>query len=62
MIIKTYIDSGANAHSCRKDEHTLDSLGVSEEEWANMSQDEKENFMRPIIWDTLEWGFHEEES
>lgn len=60
MKIKTYLNSGANAHSCKKDEYTLESLGISEEEWENMTPQEKDDFMRPIIWDTLEWGYYEE--
>ncbi len=61
MKIETYIDSGANAHSCKRATYSLDELGLSDEDWSEMTEQEKEDFMRPIIWDTLEWGFFEEE-
>lgn len=36
-----WLDSGANIHSCKKTVVTLDDLGLSENEWNEMDQDEK---------------------
>lgn len=55
--IKYWCDSGANTHSCRKGTTTLDELGLTEEEWHAMSDEDRENLMRDIALDRLDWGY-----
>lgn len=55
--IKYWCDSGANMHSCRKGTTTLDELGLTEEEWHAMSDEDRENLMRDIALDRLDWGY-----
>ena len=55
--IKYWCDSGANMHSCRKGTTTLDELGLTEEEWHAMSDEDRDNLMRDIALDRLDWGY-----
>jgi len=55
--IKYWCDSGANIHSCRKGTTTLDELGLTEEEWHAMSDEDRENLMQDIALDRLNWGY-----
>lgn len=54
-----WLDSGANIHSCKKTVVTLGDLGLSENEWDEMDQDEKEENMRDVAFETLDWGWKE---
>lgn len=56
-IVKYWCDSGANIHSCRKDQISLDDLGMTEEEWHEMTDDQRDNLMRDIALDRLDWGY-----
>lgn len=55
--IKYWCNSGANIHSCRKGTTTLDELGLTEEEWHAMSDGDRDNLMRDIALDRLDWGY-----
>ena len=55
--IKYWCNSGANIHSCRKGTTTLDELGLTEEEWHAMSDEDRDNLMRDIALDRLDWGY-----
>jgi len=55
--IKYWCDSGANIHSCRKGTTTLDELGLTEEEWHAMSDEDRDNLMQDIALDRLDWGY-----
>ena len=55
--IKYWCNSGANIHSCRKGTTTLDELGLTEEEWHAMSDEDRETLMRDIALDRLDWGY-----
>lgn len=55
--IKYWCDSGANIHSCRKGTTTLDELGLTEEEWHAMSDEDRDNLMQDIALDRLNWGY-----
>lgn len=59
--IKWWCGSGANIHSCLRDEITTDDLGISDDDWRNYSEEVKEEIMRDIALDRLDWGFTEEE-
>lgn len=60
--IKYWCDSGANIHSCRKGTTTLDELGLTEEEWHAMSDEDRDNLMRDIALDRLDWGYSLEDA
>lgn len=59
MKIKVWLDSGANHFSKREEVYDLEDLGLSEEEWKNMSEESKEEMMKDIAFNTLDWGFKE---
>lgn len=56
---KVWLDSGANIHSCNKKTVTLDDLGIEEEEWDAMADQEKDEAMREVAFSESEWGFEE---
>lgn len=60
--IKYWCNSGANIHSCRKGTTTLDELGLTEEEWHAMSDEDRDNLMRDIALDRLDWGYSLEDA
>ncbi|MDU9355298.1 hypothetical protein PGS10_11660 [Klebsiella sp. 141153] len=55
---KVFLDSGANIHSKYEREVDLDELGI-EEDWDEMSEEEKNEVMQEIAWENMEWGFYE---
>jgi hypothetical protein len=55
--IKFWCDSGANAFSSKKGETTLDELGLTEAEWDSMTDDERDDLMRDVACDRLDWGY-----
>lgn len=55
-----WLDSGANVHSCRTTEVTLDDLGLTSEEWDKMADDQKDEEMKEIAFDRADWGWREE--
>lgn len=59
MKFKVWLDSGANIHSCYDQEITLQEIGVSEEDWQGMTEDEQEEVMRDIAWSRMDWGYRE---
>ncbi len=59
MKIRVYCDSGANIHSCREQIVSFDELGTTQEDWENMSDLEKEDVIRPIAFERLDWGWQE---
>jgi predicted Fe-S protein YdhL (DUF1289 family) len=56
---RVWLDSGANVHSCYRQIISLDELGIEDEEWDSMSEEEREDVMREIAWDRMDWGFQE---
>ncbi len=60
MKIKVWLDSGANAFSEYSQEFDLEKdLGLDEDEWNAMSEQKKDDFIRPIAWDRMDWGYQE---
>lgn len=55
-----WMDSGANIHSCNYGKITLDELGITDEKWDAMSEDEREELMKPLVFDQVDWGFSED--
>ena len=60
--IKYWCYSGANIHSCRHGEITLDELDLTEAEWNSISEYEQDEIMREIACDILDWGYELEDS
>lgn len=56
---RVYLDSGANIHSKYEQEVDLDDLGITDEEWDEMDDDERTEVMKDIAWERVEWGFEE---
>lgn len=54
-----WLDSGANIHSCYKQEISLEELGMTDEEWDAMSDEERDEMMREIAFDRSDWGYRE---
>ena len=60
-IIQWWCDSGANIHSCLNDEISTEDMGLTDEEWDSMPEEDKVDMMREIALDRLDWGFKEKE-
>ncbi|MFI4031763.1 DUF7167 family protein [Klebsiella quasipneumoniae] len=56
---KVFLDSGANIHSKYETEVDLDDFGLSSEEWDEMSDPEKDEVMKDVAWERMEWGYEE---
>lgn len=54
---KVWLNSGANIHSEYSVEVTTEELGLTESEWDELSEDEKEETMKEIAFERAEWGF-----
>lgn len=54
-----WCDSGANIHSCLRGNFTIDELGISEQEWDMMEEDERDNIVKDIALARLDWGYRE---
>jgi hypothetical protein len=59
ITIEYWCDSGANIDSCYRDKTTTDELGFTDQEWRDLSEDEKEKEMRELAWERLDWGWEE---
>lgn len=60
MKIKVWCDSGANIHSCREDIIDLaKDWNISDEEWKQMSEEEKQNEVDNWAYDRLDIGWKE---
>lgn len=57
---KVWLDSGANAFSNYSQEIDIeDDLNITSDEWDSLSDKEKEETMRDVAWERMEWGFEE---
>lgn len=54
-----WCDSGANHQSCRRQTVSLEDLDLTDEEWEAMTESERDDFMRDIALDRLDWGYAE---
>lgn len=59
MKLRIWLDSGANIHSKREVITSPDELGLTDEEWREMSEDEKEVMMRDVAFEQSDWGWRE---
>jgi hypothetical protein len=59
MRIDYWCDSGANIHSCLKGSIDTSEFGLTDEDWLGLSDDEKEEYMKDVALERLNWGFRE---
>ncbi|EAC0960197.1 hypothetical protein YP94_004757 [Salmonella enterica subsp. enterica] len=60
---KVWLDSGANIHSCYKQGIDIEEdLGISDDEWDSYSEGDKDEIMKDVAWERMDWGFEEIES
>lgn len=54
---KVWLDSGANCQSQYSVEVTTEELGMTDEEWDSLTEEEKDETMKEIAFERAEWGF-----
>lgn len=60
MKVQYYCDSGANIHSARKETFDTETdLGFTDEEWNEISDDDKDDMVKEWAYERLEYGFKE---
>ncbi len=59
MKLRIWCDSGANAHSKREENIDIADIALTPEEWAGMSDDEKEAAAKEVAFQQLDWGYEE---
>ena len=52
ITIETWVDSGANHQSSYKS-----SFEIESDEWAAMSDDEKDEYAKDVAWERVDWGW-----
>ncbi|EAO3449517.1 hypothetical protein EAO85_14820 [Salmonella enterica subsp. enterica serovar 4,5,12:b:-] len=56
---KVYLDSGANIHSKYEQVVELDDIGLTDEEWNEMTEKQRDEVMKEVAWERMEWGYYE---
>ncbi|CAH3351425.1 hypothetical protein AI2602V1_3522 [Citrobacter freundii] len=56
---KVYLDSGANIHSKYEQVVELDDIGLTDEEWNEMTEKQRDEVMKEVVWGRMEWGYDE---
>lgn len=56
---RIWLDSGANIHSRYEQTLSLDELGLDDETWDDMTDEEKDDFMREEAFSRSDWGYSE---
>jgi len=59
---KVWLDSGANHCSDYTQIIHLSDLGISDEDWDLISEEEQEEVMKDVAWERMDWGFVEIEN
>ena len=54
-----WLDSGANSESRYETTVALSDIGLTNEAWASMSAQEKDDAMREVAFERSDWGFRE---
>lgn len=57
---KIWLDSGANIHSCRKVTVTLEQMGLSDKEFDEMDEEEKDEMFKEYAFERADWGWAEQ--
>lgn len=58
-VLKVWCDSGANVHSCFKTEVRVSEFGLTDEEWDALTECQKDEYVKDVAWQRLEWGYAE---
>lgn len=56
---KVYLDSGANIHSKYEQVVELDDIGLTDEEWNEMPEKQRDEVMKEVALERMEWGYDE---
>lgn len=56
---KIWLNSGAGIYSKYEVTYTLDELGLTDDGWDAMNDEEKDDFMREIAFEKSDWGYQE---
>ena len=56
---KVFLDSGANIHSRYETTVSLEELGIEEDVWDGMTEEERDEAMREVAFQRSEWGYEE---
>lgn len=59
--IKYWLDSGANIHSQYEGKTTTDEIGITDDEWRSMTDQDKEEMMREYAFERSDWGYISED-
>lgn len=60
MKIKVWCDNGANIHSKRSTViDIMKVFGFDNDEWAALTDDERDDILRDIAMEWFEWGYNE---
>ena len=60
MKVRLYIDNSANMDSIKSETvDTEDLFGINDEEWGDMSTQEKETMCKDWVNDQISWGWEE---
>lgn len=56
---KVWLDSGANIHSKREQTISLEEIGIEDDEWERMTEEEQDEAMKEVAFDYADWGYQE---
>ena len=59
MKFKVWLNSGANIHSKREVIISLENLRISEDEWSQMTEEQRDEVMREVAFERYDWGYLE---
>lgn len=56
---KVFLDSGANIHSKYETTTSLEELGIEEDVWDGMTEEQRDEAMRDVAFQQADWGYFE---
>lgn len=59
MKFEVWLDSGANIHSKYKITISLDDIGIYDDEWNQMTEDQRDEVMKDVAFERADWGYRE---
>lgn len=58
-LFRVWNDSGANIHSKYETTTSLEELGIEEDVWVGMTEEERDEAMRDVAFEQADWGYSE---